>query len=523
MPSGLRLASTPKVLLCRAIGSWKGPATPLVGLSRVRIMHYWRSSDYDLETRVSKKATVTNVADRPRKGGGPGSDELLRLLVESATDFAIIAMNSQGDVTSWNAGAERLLGYSEEEMLSISGDMIFTPEDRAAGAPERERAEARAKGRAEDERWHQRKDGSRFWGSGVIMRLADGSGFVKIFRNLTERRAAEQRVRESEELFRQLATNIPQLVFRTKRNGARSWGSPQWIMFTGLSLENSLGFGWLDAVHPEDREVTRATWATAGESGEYYVEHRLRRAGDGEYRWHQTRAKPVAGLEGDWVGTSTDVHDMRECQERQQVLLAELQHRTCNLLAVVQSIARQTMRAGRSFDEFAMEFNGRLRALSRVQGLLARPDHGPVDLRELIEIELEAHGGGDTDRDKVTLDGPSAMLPANVAQALALAIHELATNAVKYGALKQPSGKLQIRWRIEGRAPEERRVALEWRETGVDMQNRNGDPATRGYGSELIERALPYQLKAETSLEFGPEGVHCRITIAIEREEAGNG
>ncbi|WP_363352446.1 PAS domain S-box protein [Methylocystis echinoides] len=466
---------------------------------------------------------MTKVTDRLSKCGGPGSDELLRLLVDSATDFAIIAMNSRGEVTSWNAGAERLLGYREEEILSHSGDVIFAPEDCAAGVPERERAEARARGRAEDERWHQRKDGSRFWGSGVMMRLADGSGFVKIFRNLTERRAAEQRVRESEELFRLLATNIPQLVFRTKRNGARSWGSPQWIAFTGLSLEDSLGFGWVDAVHPEDREDTLAAWTRAWESGEYYVEHRFRRVADGEFRWHQTRAKPVADIDGDWVGTSTDVHDMREFQERQQILLAELQHRTSNLLAVVQSIARQTMRASRSLDGFAAEFDGRLRALSRVQGLLARPDHGPVDLRELVEMELEAHGGGHLDRDKVTIDGPSVMLPANVAQALALAIHELATNAVKYGALKQPSGKMGIRWRIEDGEAEERRVALEWRETGVDMPDQGDGSSPGGYGRELIERALPYQLKAKTSLEFGPDGVRCRITVVLEREESVDG
>lgn len=463
---------------------------------------------------------MTKVTGPP--GQGPRSEELLQLLVDSATEFAIIAMDSQGDITSWNAGAERLLGYTGEEILGDSSGLIFTPEDRAAGVPEQERADARAKSRAEDERWHQRKDGSRFWGSGVLMRLSNGSGFVKIFRDLTDRRAAEQRVRESEKLFRLLATNIPQLVFRTQGSGSRKWGSPQWIAFTGLSLEDSLGFGWLDAVHPEDREVTIAAWTTARTNGEYYVEHRLRRAADGEYRWYQTRAKPVLDIEGDWVGTSTDVHELREFQERQQVLLAELQHRTRNLLAVVSSIARQTMRASRSLDEFATEFDGRLGALSRVQGLLARPDYPPVDLRELVEMEIEAHTGGDVDRDKVSIDGPSALLPTNTAQTLALAIHELATNSVKYGALKQPSGKLDITWGIEGGDKEERRVALEWRETGVEMPSRDRGQARGDYGRELIERALPYQLKAATSFGFGPDGVRCRIAIATQGKETND-
>ena len=138
---------------------------------------------------------------------------------------------------------------------------------------------------------------------------------------------------------------------RTKGSGERTWGSPQWIVFTGLSFEDSLGFGWIDAVHPADREATVAAWATARETGQYYVEHRFRRSSTGEYRWHQTRAKPIAYVdadEDDWVGTSTDVHEMRELQEDQRVLLAEVQHRTRNLLAVVQSLARQTMRRSTS-------------------------------------------------------------------------------------------------------------------------------------------------------------------------------
>jgi PAS domain S-box-containing protein len=461
------------------------------------------------------------MTDRPSEPRAPGSDELLRLIADSATDYAIIAMDNQGGVTSWNAGAERLLGYTEAEMLNRTADAVFTPEQRAADVPERERAEARANGRAEDERWHVRKDGSRFWGSGIVRPLADGSGFVKTFRDLTERRAAEQRVRESEDLFRLLATNIPQLVFRTKGSGERVWGSPQWIVFTGLSFEDSLGFGWLDAIHPEDREATVAGWATAAKTGEYYAEHRLRRSSDGEYRWHQTRAKPVADADGDgdWVGTSTDVHEMRGLQERQKVLLAELQHRSRNLLAVVQSIARRTARSSGSLGEFAEDFEARLRALSRVQGLLARVDHGAIDLRELVEMELAAHRSDQLEPGKVTIEGPSAMLPATSAQALALAIHELATNAVKYGAHKQPSGKLDPEWHVEGADGNERRVVLDWREAGVAMPDAGSRPSRRGYGSELIERALPYQLKAETSLEFGPDGVRCRIAAALEHGE----
>lgn len=106
---------------------------------------------------------MSDEPDHSRLSHSPGSDELLRLAVESATDFAIFSMDPDGLVTGWNVGAERLLGYEEEEIVGRDGDVIFTPEDRAAGVPDAERAEALAQGRAEDERWHMRKDGSRFW------------------------------------------------------------------------------------------------------------------------------------------------------------------------------------------------------------------------------------------------------------------------------------------------------------------------------------------------------------------------
>lgn len=460
-------------------------------------------------------------AKHHQKESQPSSEELLRLLIQSATDFAIISVDVGGAVTSWNVGAERLLGFADSEIVGSDGDVVFTPEDRAAGAPEAERTQARAKGRAEDERWHVRKDGSRFWGSGIMMPLADRSGFVKIMRDLTERRVAQEQLRQSEELFRLLATNIPQLVFRTRASGSRTWGSPQWITFTGLSFDNSLGFGWLDAVHPEDREATRAEWASAAETGEYYIEHRIRRKADGEYRWHQTRAKPLREIptdNGDWVGTSTDVHEMRGLQERQRVLLAELQHRTRNLLGLVQAISRQTMRASRSLDAFASEFEARLRALSRVQGLLARVDHTLVDLRELLEAELRAHINDDVEPEKVAIEGPPVALSATSAQALALAIHELVTNAVKHGALKEPFGRVDVSWRIERRDGAKPRAILDWRESGVLMPDRSG-PVHKGYGAELIERALPYQLGAETLLEFHADGVHCRIGIETGSDE----
>ena len=452
-------------------------------------------------------------------GDGASRDELLELIIDSSADFAIYTTDLVGIVTSWNIGAERLFGFKDVEVVRQSGDVIFTPEDQAAGTPADERDRASAEGRAFDERWHRRKDGSRFWASGLLMPLRTGTGYVKIARDLTDRHEAEQRVREQEERFRLLATSIPQLVFTTFAGGDRTWPSPQWIDYTGVSFDDSMGQGWLDAIHPEDREVTRVAWNDANTTGEYYVEHRVWRAADGEYRWHQTRARPLTGPAGpsEWIGTMTDIHDLRTLKDRQTVLLAELQHRTRNLLGVVQALARQTVNTSGSLDEFREAYEERLRALSRVQSMLAELDFSDVPLRTIIEAELVAHGDGAMQTGKIETQGPDVILAPTAAQALALGIHELATNAVKYGALAQSNGKLRVTWSLtrEGRNSV---ATINWRESGVVMPER-GDGLRKGYGTELITRALPYQLKAKTELAYGPDGVRCTIAVPVKEAE----
>jgi PAS domain S-box-containing protein len=350
-----------------------------------------------------------------------------------------------------------------------------------------------------------------------MMPLDDPSqGFVKILRDRTDKHLAEEQVRVSEERFRLLATNIPQLVFRSQSDGSRTWPSPQWIDFTGLGVEQSLGFGWVDAIHPDDREATIEAWRTAETAGQYYCEHRIRRRADGQYRWHQTRARPIrrgGGEITDWVGTMTDVHDMRGLQERQRVLMAELQHRTRNLLALTQAIATQTLRRSESLAAFEQEFNRRLAALGRVQGLVSGLDYRNVDLRDLLTAELQAHDSGPLDSGRITLDGPALPLATVEAQALGLALHELATNAAKYGALLQANGRLAVTWRVDQHGTT-RKAHVEWKESGVALPS--GGPRRSGYGRELIERALPYQLGAATRLTFEPDGVRCVIEIALK-------
>jgi PAS domain S-box-containing protein len=443
------------------------------------------------------------------------TDELLRLIFDSAKDFAIFTMDPNGIVTSWNSGAERVLGYNEQEIMGACADIIFVPEERPS-APSEERRTALLQGRAEDERWQLKKDGSRLWASGLVMPLTDRrQGFVKILRDRSEHHRMEEQLRKNEELFRLLATNIPQLVFRCRSSGERTWGSPQWSIYSGLTLQESLEFLWVDAVHPDDRDYTVACWRGAAAKGEYNVQHRIRRAATQEYRWHQTQAMPIHRddpANTEWVGTSTDIHELRMLQEKQKVLLAELQHRTRNLLSIVQAIARQSIRSAPTKEQFYQDMSGRLRSLGLVQRLLSNPEHAGIDLRELIELELSAHGQSPSDAGgKITLQGPTVELTPETVQTLALALHELTTNALKYGALAQPAGRLAITWTNDN----DDHISLRWQESGVTMPTNR---SKRGYGSQLIEDALPYQLGAKARLDFGDDGVSCDLVIPTNNE-----
>ena len=155
-------------------------------------------------------------------------------------------------------------------------------------------------------------------------------------------------------------------------------------------------------------------------------------------------------------------------------------------------------------------------ALARVQGLLSRlNEHDRVTFDEVVEAELAAMDGA---ADRVSLDGPKGVrLRSSMVQTLAMALHELATNALKYGALGQPGARLSIAWSLVSNddEPKEHWLHIDWRESGVSMPRAGSAPRGTGQGRELIERALPYQLSARTSYELGPDGVHCTITIPV--------
>jgi PAS domain S-box-containing protein len=276
---------------------------------------------------------------------------------------------------------------------------------------------------------------------------------------------------------------------------------------------------WAARVHREDLPRAEAALREAMHSRKEYV-HEFRSVHpDGSEHWLSARGRffyDDAGRPLRMIGAMIDTTERRSWEERQKVLVAELQHRTRNLMGVVKSLSERTARRSRDLSDFRQRFRDRIEALARVQGLLSRLDtHDRVTFDELIASEMEAMAAGST---KVRTSGPGGIrLRSSTVQTLAMALHELATNAVKYGALGQEGGRLSVSWSLAEGEDGKPWLHVEWRESGVTMPPEGSTPQGSGQGRELIERALPYQLKARTSYRHSPDGVHCDLTIPVSR------
>lgn len=234
-------------------------------------------------------------------------------------------------------------------------------------------------------------------------------------------------------------------------------------------------------------------------------------------RWHRRKDGSPVFLDGQTIALrgqdgrlrgyfkiGQDVTERKRAEERQNVLVAELQHRTRNLIGVVRSMADKTARTSTDLQDFRARFRDRLDALARVQSLLSRlKDFDRVAFDDLIRSELAAMGGSG---DRIRLDGPAGVrLRSSTVQTLAMALHELATNAIKYGALRQPDAHLAITWSLEPSGADGKPwLHIDWQETGVTMPPAGAAAVGTGQGRELIEQALPYQLGASWTLSSNP-------------------
>lgn len=238
----------------------------------------------------------------------------------------------------------------------------------------------------------------------------------------------------------------------------------------------------------------------------------------GVQRWYDLHVEPLRDLSGTIVGltgAAVDVTDRKEDERHLRLLMRELTHRSKNLLAVIQAMARQTARHAGTIDDFVERFSARLQALARSHDLLVQESWHGASLAEMVRSQLGHHL--DRENGQVKVSGPDIMLRPEAAQNLGLALHELSTNAAKYGALSVPGGQVSIIWARRAES-ENGGIGLEWRERGGPKVEA---PQGRGFGSLVIERNLSRALDGEVALEFPPEGLVCRVLIPEQHLLAG--
>ncbi|MBZ6078227.1 PAS domain S-box protein [Microvirga puerhi] len=565
------------------------------------------------------------------------------------------ALKASGMVGTWDWNLQTDTFYSDARfatMFSVDPEKSETgtspaaylagvhPDDRARVAEEIARTIATGEKYTQEYRLLQ-KDGTIRWIEARGECLYDDSGkpwrFPGVATDITDRRQAETALRESEIRFRNLADNSPVMIWVTDPDGTCTYLSRSWYTFTGQAPETGLGFGWLDAVHPDDRGWSGEIFIAANVRHESFrLEYRLRRA-DGIYRWaidaaaprfgpddeflgyvgsviditerkeaersareNETRQRQIMNSASDYAIITTDLSgritnwskgatkvlgwsedemlgqsterfftpediaagkieremecalnagagtderwhrrengerfwasgemtqlkndsgetigfvkvlrdrtEQRRAEEHQRLLINELNHRVKNTLTTVQALANQTLKAEHASRETRETFEGRLFALAKAHDVLTREKWEGAELRAVLAEVVEPYLRLGPER--VTMAGPALYLSPSATLALAMAVHELATNASKYGALMIPSGSVLITWSVE-----HDEFFLCWQERGGPTVS---IPARKGFGTRLIERNLAQTLGATVDLRYEPTGVVCTIQASLD-------
>jgi PAS domain S-box-containing protein len=297
----------------------------------------------------------------------------------------------------------------------------------------------------------------------------------------------------------------------------RVQSSPGYAVIHGLAegTKESLREEWRTRVHPDDlgRLDLLLNQALAERRRAHNTEYRIV-APDGRVRWIESRSLisyDGAGQPTRIVGVNIDMTERKRVEEQQSQLVAELDHRVKNVLATVAVVARRTSDHTGSTSDFIEALDHRLQSMAEAHSLLSRNRWRGVNLADLVAQELTPF----TVSGNATAEGPTVCLSAAATQAMAMVLHELATNAAKYGALSTPQGRVSVRWHRLSEGVTPAKLRLEWRELGGP---RVTVPAKSGFGTSVIRDLIPYELGGTVELEFAPSGVLCIIEIATESD-----
>ncbi len=449
------------------------------------------------------------MTEHPAKNNAQREDSLLSAVVASSMD-AMLSVDTNLMIRSWNAAAERLYGYAKEEAIGRPLGLL-APDKNFAPGPDFFRVLGGEQVYFEAQR--RRKDGSLFEVGISSAPIRDKQGAVVgvsiVHRDITERKRAERALRQTQDWLElaQEAGNVS-LWDYDPQSGEVHW-PPQiyrQLGYDAAEIAPSLP-SFRQRAHADDRTLldeTRRGEALAAAGTQFQIEIRLVQPG-GRTIWIDRRSRV---LEHDGrrrvIGVNIDITERKRQEEHLRFILRELTHRSKNLLAVVQGMASQSVRRATGFEDFEQRFLGRLRALAKSHDLLVDGNWSGAPLAELVASQLMPFLD---DLGRVEIAGPAVFVNAEAAQALGIILHELAANAFRHGALSMPAGRISVHWARSGPAAA---INLAWTESGGPQVV---SPTTFGFGRTVIERLTTDLFGGHGQLVFLPGGV--RWTAAI--------
>jgi PAS domain S-box-containing protein len=324
------------------------------------------------------------------------------------------------------------------------------------------------------------------------------------------RQEAEAALRESEERFRLMSEHAPVMIWMSKPDGSCLHLNRMLREFWDVDEDAVDAFDWRVCIHPDDVDYVTHTLVDAlAARRNVTLEARYRKAGEG-FRVLFTDARPRFSQGGEFlgmIGVNVDIDERKASEAQRELLLAELNHRVKNTLAVVQGLAHQTFKDVAVTEPACKAFEGRLFALSTAHDLLTQANWESTSLADLAADTLQVRRGNEP---RVTLAGQHVLLQPKQTLAIGMALHELYTNAVKYGALAGANGRVSLTWTVSG--AKERHLNLIWQE---ECDGEIQPPVRRGFGSRLIASVVEHDLGGSAKVEFRPRGLSCVLDVPL--------